>query len=399
MHDVSNEEMEALRRVVPEWSKNSTLLPMGRDKNGYLKYVDFSYSNAYDVLMRPFNTVMNAISDGKNDEASLKESLGAGLQESAVELMRPFTEESIFTEALVDSTIRQGVGKDGRRVWSDADDPFMKIVKGVGHVSKSFQPGSYSQIKRLGNSLLGKTDPVYGREYELFDELPGLAGFGIKQSDPERSLVYKTSDFSSSLKKSENLFTSPLLKGGRVNPDEIISRYQYSEQARFQTLKKMAKDIEAMKQLGMPEYKIRKELEKRRGLSKNVVSSLMLGVYTPKRPSDFFITRMGEINRDLNKKEGTSVSNPYIKALPTLNGIINKNRRIDLIDGDLSMSNLMFERSTPQALSPMSNTNSVVRTNITSAEPVLAASGQNQALTKPFSQLSSIEKEQLLFNR
>ena len=399
MHDVSNEEMEALRRVVPEWSKNSTLLPMGRDKNGYLKYVDFSYSNAYDVLMRPFNTVMNAISDGKNDEASLKESLGAGLQESAVELMRPFTEESIFTEALVDSTIRQGVGKDGRRVWSDADDPFMKIVKGVGHVSKSFQPGSYSQIKRLGNSLLGKTDPVYGREYELFDELPGLAGFGIKQSDPERSLVYKTSDFSSSLKKSENLFTSPLLKGGRVNPDEIISRYQYSEQARFQTLKKMAKDIEAMKQLGMPEYKIRKELEKRRGLSKNVVSSLMLGVYTPKRPSDFFITRMGEINRDLNKKEGTSVSNPYIKALPTLNGIINKNRRIDLIDGDLSMSNLMFERSTPQALSPMSNTNSVVRTNITSAEPVLAASGENQALTKPFSQLSSIEKEQLLFNR
>jgi hypothetical protein len=399
MHDVSNEEMEALRRVVPEWSKNSTLLPMGRDKNGYLKYVDFSYSNAYDVLMRPFNTVMNAISDGKNDEASLKESLGAGLQESAVELMRPFTEESIFTEALVDSTIRQGVGKDGRRVWSDADDPFMKIVKGVGHVSKSFQPGSYSQIKRLGNSLLGKTDPVYGREYELFDELPGLAGFGIKQSDPERSLVYKTSDFSSSLKKSENLFTSPLLKGGRVNPDEIISRYQYSEQARFQTLKKMAKDIEAIKQLGMPEYKIRKELEKRRGLSKNVVSSLMLGVYTPKRPSDFFITRMGEINRDLNKKEGTSVSNPYIKALPTLNGIINKNRRIDLIDGDLSMSNLMFERSTPQALSPMSNTNSVVRTNITSAEPVLAASGQNQALTKPFSQLSSIEKEQLLFNR
>ena len=399
MHDVSNEEMEALRRVVPEWSKNSTLLPMGRDKNGYLKYVDFSYSNAYDVLMRPFNTVMNAISDGKNDEASLKESLGAGLQESAVELMRPFTEESIFTEALVDSTIRQGVGKDGRRVWSDADDPFMKIVKGVGHVSKSFQPGSYSQIKRLGNSLLGKTDPVYGREYELFDELPGLAGFGIKQSDPERSLVYKTSDFSSSLKKSENLFTSPLLKGGRVNPDEIISRYQYSEQARFQTLKKMAKDIEAMKQLGMPEYKIRKELEKRRGLSKNVVSSLMLGVYTPKRPSDFFITRMGEINRDLNKKEGTSVSNPYIKALPTLNGIINKNRRIDLIDGDLSMSNLMFERSTPQALSPMSNTNSVVRTNITGTTPVLAASGQNQALTKPFSQLSSIEKEQLLFNR
>ena len=399
MHDVSDEEMEALRRVVPEWSKNSTLLPMGRDKNGYLKYVDFSYSNAYDTLIRPFNTVFNSIADGKTDETSLKESLGAGLQESAVELLKPFTEESIFTEALVDSTIRRGIGRDGRRVWSEADDPFIKIVKGVGHISKSFEPGSYRQLTRIGNSLLGKTDPKYGKEYNLFDELPGLAGFGIKQSDPERSLIYKTSEFGSNLKKSENLFTSPLLRGGRVSPEDIINGYQYSEQARFQTLKKMAKDINAMKKLGMPDYKIRKELEKRKGLSKTIISDLMLGVYTPKRPSDFFTTRMGEINRDLNKKEGTSIPNPYIQALPTLNGIINKNRRIDLIDGDLSMSDLMFESSTPQTLSPMSNTNSVINSQITGTTPVLAASGQNQVLTKPFSQLSSIEKEQLLFNR
>ena len=151
MHDVSDDEMEALRRVVPKWSKNSTLLPMGRDKNGYLKYVDFSYSNAYDTLIRPFNTVFNSIADGKTDESSLKESLGAGLQESAVELLKPFTEESIFTEALVDSTIRRGIGRDGRRVWSEADDPFIKIIKGVGHISKSFEPGSYRQLTRIGN--------------------------------------------------------------------------------------------------------------------------------------------------------------------------------------------------------------------------------------------------------
>ena len=63
IHDVDNEEMEALRRVVPEWSKNSTLLPMGRDKNGYLKYVDFSYTNAYDALTRPFRAVVNRIGE------------------------------------------------------------------------------------------------------------------------------------------------------------------------------------------------------------------------------------------------------------------------------------------------------------------------------------------------
>jgi len=342
MHDVDNEEMEALRRVVPEWSKNSTLLPMGRDKNGYLKYVDFSYSNAYDVLLRPFNTVFNAIAEGKNDETSLKQALGEGLQEASVELLKPFTEESIFTEALVDSTIRRGIGRDGRRVWSEADDPFVKIAKGFGHVAKSFEPGSYRQLQRLGNSLLGKTDPDYGREYNLFDELPGLAGFGIKQSDPERSLVYKTSEFGSNLKKSENLFTAPLLRGGRVSPEDILNGYQYSEQARFQVLKKMAKDIDAMRELGMPDYKIKRELKKRKGISKKVISDLMLGVYTPKRPSDFFIKRTGEINRDLNKKEGNNIPNPYIKALPSLNRIINRNRRKDLLGENLNMSDFIF---------------------------------------------------------
>ena len=170
-----------------------------------------------------------------------------------------------------------------------------------------------------------------------------MAGFGIKQSDPERSLIYKTTAFNSDLKKAENLFTSPLLKGGRVSPEDIISLYQYSESRRFHTLKKMAKDVEAMRNLGMPDYKIRKEIEKRQDLGKDVVNDLILGVYTPKKPSEFFVTRMGEINRDLNQKEGRSVPNPFYLALSSLNNIINKNRRIDLIDGSLSMSDLGVE--------------------------------------------------------
>jgi hypothetical protein len=58
----TDEEMDALRKFVPEWSQNSTLLPVGRDENGYLKYIDFSYSNAYDTLIRPFNAIVNELS-------------------------------------------------------------------------------------------------------------------------------------------------------------------------------------------------------------------------------------------------------------------------------------------------------------------------------------------------
>jgi len=349
MHDVSEEELNALRRVVPPWSKNSTLLPTGRDKNGYLKYVDFSYSNAYDTLLRPFQTVFNAIADGINDESSLKQSLAQGLQEGTVELLKPFTDESIFTEALVDSTIRRGIGRDGRRVWSEADDPFVKIAKGIGHVAKSFEPGSYRQLVRIGDTILGKTDPKFGQEYELFDELPGLFGFRSIQSNPERSLKFKTTAFGSNLKKAENLFTAPLLRGGRVTPQQIVNTYQNSEIRRFEVLKTMAKDIEAMRKLGMPDFKIRRELRKRKGLSKDIVNDLMLGTYTPKRPSSFFVTRINEINRDLNQKENVNIPNPYLVALPTLNGVINRNRRVNLLEENLKLEDLSGTVTDPRA--------------------------------------------------
>jgi hypothetical protein len=41
-NDVTNEEMNALRRVgVPEWSKNSTLLVTGKNEKVIQKYIDF----------------------------------------------------------------------------------------------------------------------------------------------------------------------------------------------------------------------------------------------------------------------------------------------------------------------------------------------------------------------
>ena len=184
----------------------------------------------------------------------------------------------------------------------------------------------------------------YGKEFNLRDEIPGLWGFRSVKSDPERSLVYKTTAFNSNLKKAENLFTSPLLRGGRVSPEDIVSRYQYSEARRFYTLKEMTKDVEAMRDLGMDDFKIRKELEKRKGLGKDVVNNLLAGVYTPKRPSEFLVTRMNEINNDLNQKEGVNIPNPLYKALPSIHQIISKNNRVNLLDEDISFSSLGVER-------------------------------------------------------
>jgi len=385
VHDVSNEEMEALRRVVPEWSKNSTLIPAGRDKDGYLKYQDFSYSNAYDFLLRPIRAVNNAINEGKDDGISLKAAMGEGLQDGFSELLQPFASESILSEAVIDSVIRGGVGKDGRRVWGEEDEPFTKMIKAMGHIGKQVVPmgSTFKQLQRISLAGRDKTGE-YGEEYKLKDELPGLFGFRITNSNPERSLQFKIGSFGSSLKKTENLFTTPLLKGGRISPQDILEGYQYSESRRFHVLKDMAKNIQAMRDLGMEDYKIEQKLKARKGLGKEVISDLMLGVYTPKSPSNFFIDRVGDINRDLNQKEGISVPNPYYKALPFLNKVINNNRRINLMDEDISFSQLnVGEPTSPSIISKVFNNDGPVRSNVSSATPQLAAAGTNTSLTQP----------------
>jgi hypothetical protein len=67
LYDVTDEEREAIRRFAASWSKNSTLLPI-KDSDGNFKYVDFSHANAYDTLIRPLQSVVNAVQDGRTDQ-------------------------------------------------------------------------------------------------------------------------------------------------------------------------------------------------------------------------------------------------------------------------------------------------------------------------------------------
>ena len=386
-HDVTDEEMQALRKFVPEWSKNSTLLPMGRDENGYLKYVDFSYSNAYDTLIRPFNSVINAISAGQDTRESTMESLGKGMQEGISELLQPYTSESIFTEALVDSTIRRGVGRGGVRVWNNEDETMVKIGKGILHIGESLRPGSLSQLKRLGQAATGKTDK-YGKLFNLEDEIGSLYGFRTINSDPERALTFMTTDLGNGLRDAESIFKRSVLRGGRLDPKDIVNSFKYTQSIRYQKLREMYQNIEAARTLGVSESVIRRKV-RRKGLKKKVLKELYQGVFTPERPGDFTIRTIGKNNRELNEKEGTDIPNPFYEAIPSITSFINSNRRISLEENSLNLMD--FEQPTlqqePRITTPPLNT-----VNIN--PDVISARAQNVGLSLPanFASLPTAQK-------
>ena len=317
----SDEEMDALRRFVPKWSKNSTLVPTGRTKDGNLTYIDFSFANPYDTLLRPFQTVVNALRDGKDEQSTLA-SLGESAYQSIAELTKPFFSESIYFERLMDSTIRRGRNVDGRRIYNEEDEIGTKISKSLLHVVDSFTPGSTSQIGRLIKSSANLPDE-YGKSYNLLREAPGIFGFRSIEVDPVDSMKYMVTSFNNRKSNARNLFTSEALKGGDISPNEVLELYQKSEKARFDVFREMNKNVNAAKVLGATSGDLAPQLKR---VSKTDRTAIETGRYEPYDPSE----EVQDIFRQNSLKLG--VPNPYIEALPRIKAYQGSNKNISLTD-------------------------------------------------------------------
>jgi hypothetical protein len=306
LNDVSDEELQAMRRYVPEWSKNSVLVPF-KDKDGKLSYVDFSHLNAYDTLTRPIQTVVNAVNSGRTDKDGIMDDFILGLIESTKEIGQPFISESIWTEALQDVAPilgRGGVDAAGREIYNKdpAIDPIgSKIMKSVAHLVEAQAPLNWRQLGRLGLAIrpidsLGRFDER-GNEYELGNELLGIAGMRRVNVVPSKSLNYKITNYKDGIRNARNLFTKQTLKGGPIDPADIVDAYINANRAMYEINRRMYLDIDAAKILGMSEDSIEDNMINRG--ERRAFNSLTDGEFRPyeisKDVEDLFATRAAEI--------------------------------------------------------------------------------------------------------
>ena len=256
IYDITEEEREAIRRFAAQWSKNSTLLPI-RTEDGNFKYIDFSHANAYDTLTRPIQAVINAVADGRTDQDGIMDDFAKGLFTAMSEFGQPFISESIWTEAVLDIIARGGRTREGFQVYNPEDTAGDKNYKIFQHLVKAQMPFSYDQLKRLDRSIepvsvitRGKYDE-YGQEFEFGDEFQGLFGFRAVKVDPERTLRYKVADFQRGSRDARSLFTRVTLKGGPVEPREIVDAYINANRALFNVKKGLKLDMDAARILNI----------------------------------------------------------------------------------------------------------------------------------------------------
>ena len=326
IYDVTDEEREAIRRYVADWSKNSTILPI-KNKDGSFQYVDFSHANAYDTLLRPVQTILNNVADGRTDEDGMMDDFIAGTFASMKEFASPFISESIWTEAVADIVARGGRTRDGFQVYNPQDLSGDKAYKIMGHLVKAQMPFSFEQLKRLDRSIesvdvitKGKFDK-YGQTFEFGDEFAGLFGFRAVTVSPERAINFKIADYQRGVRESRSLFTREALRGGPIEPRDIVDAYINANRALFDVRKNFKKDIDAARTLNISNADFASATGRLSQIDVNTVDN---NIFRP-------ITISPDIRIAFRQNaEAIGEINPIVEAERVITRIANEMRKVSL---------------------------------------------------------------------
>ena len=325
LYDVSEDEIKALRQFVPNWSKNSTIVPI-RDEDGELRYVDFSHSNAYDVIARPFRTLLNNVLAGQESGDILLRGFTNGVMEASGELMNPFISESIWTAAMSDIFVRNGRTDDGRLLYTDQTPVGDKLAIQFLHLGEALAP-SYRQFQRLGQAAFG-VPTKRGDELDIGPELAGFMGLRPIKIDPLKSMGFKIAEYQTGIRNARREFTGGafgLLRGGTIKPNDVIERFYKSNQARFNVQKEMFKNLDAAGILGVEENDLRQTFKERQ-LGSDAFRKLEQGIFDPYFPSKDIQDRFREIADNLGDLD------MFQEVAPTLREMETDFREIELDD-------------------------------------------------------------------
>ena len=386
IYDVTDEEREAIRRYVADWSKNSTLLPI-KNKDGSFQYVDFSHANAYDTLIRPVQTILNSVADGRTDEDGMMDDFIAGTFSSMKEFASPFISESIWTEAVADLLARGGRTRDGFQVFNPQDLPGDKAQKIMGHLVKAQMPFSFEQLKRLDRSIegvdiltKGKFDK-YGETFEFGDEFAGLFGFRAVNINPERSINFKIADYQKGVRESRQLFTREALRGGPIEPRDIVDAYINANRSLFGVRQNFKKDIDAARILNISNREFASATGRLSGIDVNTIDN---NIFRPINISPDIRIAFRE------NAESIGEINPLVEAERVITRIANEMRKVSLEEANFPFfENPLLPSAQETPVTPNSLNLPGIDSNLIS----------NTVNTNNLSNLSTAQKLAILFNQ
>ena len=309
---VSREEMKSYQRsLAAPWEKNARLIPTGRHEDGTPRYVNFSYSNPYDMLERTAISALNAFQRGELEGRSTARLVSDAAFASLGELISPFTEESMALAAFRDvldpeaeNPVMRTLGQIGRggktitgaKIYNPEDSVGDKLAKSFNHIADTLLPsivpldesGGRLEPSRFArgfindldlNDALGiKEEDRMGRVRDLSQEL-ARAFTGVTESDSQASqgLKYKGYEFAKARQDASNIFNS-LARRPNVTKEQLLEAYKDANEARFRAYNRFYNTLKDIEGLGLDTSEVMRILKE---ANISGVDALSIGVYEP----------------------------------------------------------------------------------------------------------------------
>jgi hypothetical protein len=228
-------KVDDLNRLAPRYQKDSTLVPIGLDKEkGEVTYVDFSFSDAYDVFNQPINAFLNA------------ENLERGLANAVGSLVGNFIGVSIATDMAANLIKNQR--SDGSQITNPKASLARQISDYTQFAGRVLEPGTVSDMRQLFYAIKGEPDPFFGPKAPV-PSLPGVtsafSGFRVQKLNLANELSKKAVAFNSDIAKSTSLLSSELKRRGTPSEADITSGGMEMLRAREESFKDMRQAYKA----------------------------------------------------------------------------------------------------------------------------------------------------------
>jgi hypothetical protein len=418
---VNEEKIDAFKRsFAASYQKNSTLVPVTKaDENGNFKFYNFSYTNPYDTIVKPANAILGAFADGSlNKDTVDKMVINAffgnnvtGRKGAFGELFAPFISESIGTERAFDIFLRDGVKKEGGKVFYPNDDASVKITKGLEHIIGGIVPGGVKSAQRIWEGATGKFTDA-GTIRDMGTEITAVTtGIRIEDAKPLASMPFIVTSYNKDKQNVDRKFAEIAYRPSATMEQRLDAYRKYLTES-YDSQNKMYQVLKDGQLLGIDESDL-KDIVQTRLNNKRETDSLFNGAFKVptfnEKAFDSMITRLQkedpraavriesqidvvkEIYKDLNSEfQGFDLGVPKEQFENTLNRVLTPGVRE--IRRQPQRINVLPSSSTPVTPGTPFAYNAP---NL--SRDIVAGQQQQQTLGSQYNLLSSADKAKLLF--
>lgn len=236
---MSDEDDEAVKSLMPPWSKNSRLLYLGYDDNGLPLYYDLSYMDPVDYWKRPLRALLNG-----NNEGIDKKAMDAGK-----EALSPFFGPDIAAGALFEILSNKKIS--GGEVFNESDNVGRQAMSVFNHARQAIQPGFMSNLERTAMAVTGEVSRS-GKEYTLMNEGLAWLGHRISALNIPQSLIYKSYEFNDRVRDASAIVSRVAGSQQSMTDADIEAAVESMNRARKKAYREMHRLFMASQRLGLP---------------------------------------------------------------------------------------------------------------------------------------------------